>query len=88
MDHGSLALLIPIMALAIPVCAIVFNGLIKVAKYRAGSAGGTDPAAESRLSALEQEVAQLRGELSETQERLDFTERLLARNAESRRLEP
>jgi hypothetical protein len=37
----------------------------------------------SRLDALELEVGDLRRELGEAQERLDFTERMLARRAES-----
>ena len=40
------------------------------------------------LDALEAEVGQLRQELSEAQERLDFTERVLARGPEARRVEP
>jgi hypothetical protein len=40
------------------------------------------------LEALEAEVSKLRQELSETQERMDFTERLLARGPESRRVDP
>jgi len=44
--------------------------------------------AEARFAALEAEVSRLRGELGETQERLDFTERLLAQGSESRRVGP
>jgi len=40
------------------------------------------------LEALEAEVSKLRQELGETQERLDFTERLLAQGSEARRVEP
>jgi hypothetical protein len=43
---------------------------------------------QSQLDLLETEVNQLRGELSETQERLDFTERMLAQGVESRRMGP
>ena len=43
---------------------------------------------EPRLEALEFEVSDLRRELSETQERLDFTERVMAKGQESRRVEP
>ena len=43
---------------------------------------------EDRLEALEIEVGNLRGELNEAQERLDFTERLLAQGLESRRVGP
>ena len=40
------------------------------------------------LEALEAEVSTLRQELGETQERLDFAERLLAQEAEARRVGP
>jgi hypothetical protein len=40
------------------------------------------------LAALEAEVDKLRQELSETQERLDFTERMLAQSRDPRRVEP
>ena len=39
------------------------------------------------LDAVEAEVSKLRQELSETQERLDFTERVLAQGQESRRID-
>ena len=50
-----------------------------------------DPAAlsmsdgQAQLDMLEGELNNLRSELSETQERLDFTERLLAQGLEARR---
>jgi len=40
------------------------------------------------LEALEIEVGQLRQELSEAQERLDFAERMLAQEPEPRRVNP
>ena len=40
------------------------------------------------LEAIETEVSGLRKELSETQERLDFTERMLAQGSEARRMDP
>ncbi len=43
-----------------------------------------DPA---RLDALEGDVANLRRELAEAQERIDFAERVLAQQAEQRRVE-
>ena len=75
MDPGSLAL-------SIPIVAIISAALVKVAKVRA-SAGGLGESAEEihrRLDAMEQDHATLRQELSEAQERLDFTERLLAQH--------
>lgn len=41
---------------------------------------------QAGLEALEAEVSTLRQELSETQERVDFAERLLAQDPETRRL--
>jgi hypothetical protein len=87
MDRQSLALLIPIIALSIPVVAIVINGLVKVARYRAmGSGAEGSGELPGRLDALEQEVDILRHELTETQERLDFAERMLAQGDQPRQL--
>jgi hypothetical protein len=46
------------------------------------------PEAQETLDALEGEMGRLREELSETQERLDFTERMLAQPPEPRRMDP
>lgn len=43
---------------------------------------------QAGLEAVELEMGRLRQELAETQERLDFTERVLAREAEARRVGP
>ena len=43
---------------------------------------------QAGLESLEFEVGKMREQLSETQERLDFTERVLAQNQEARRLNP
>jgi len=48
-------------------------------------AGSDVPA---RFEALEEEVGRLGQELSETQERLDFAERVMAQAAEARRIDP
>jgi hypothetical protein len=40
----------------------------------------------SRFEALEEDVRVIRAELTEAQERIDFTERVLARDAEQRRV--
>ncbi len=47
---------------------------------------GSEP--QARLEALEAEMGNLRQELSEMQERLDFTERMLAQGPEARRVDP
>jgi hypothetical protein len=87
MDRQTMALLIPIAALAIPTAAIVMNGLMKIARMRLEEAriragGPADGLAE--LAALREEVGDLRHELTEVHERLDFTERVLARQREER----
>ena len=79
MDPGSLALLIPIVA-------ILGGVAIKITKVLAATPR-TDPGQNDRLAALEDDVAHLRQELSEAQERIDFTERLLAQSR-TERLEP
>jgi hypothetical protein len=43
---------------------------------------------QARLEVLEAEMSNLQRELSETEERLDFAERLLAQGLESRRVGP
>ena len=88
MDKQILALFIPILALSIPVVAIVFSNLTKMAKLKADSQRALNPDADARLIALEDDVASLRHELMETQERLDFTERLLAQKSSASPNEP
>ncbi len=54
-------------------------------RLRQGPRGGE---LQAGLEALEFEMSTLRQELSETQERLDFVERMLAQGPEPRRVEP
>jgi hypothetical protein len=85
MDKQTLAVLIPVLALCIPVIAIFFNGLAKVMKLR-GPEMGNAPRLQAQVDDLRDNLEQLRRELAETNERLDFTERLLARERERDRL--
>jgi hypothetical protein len=60
-------------------------------RLRQGLGGTALPAgheALAALEALEAEMGKLRQELSETQERLDFAERMLAQGRETRRVGP
>jgi len=80
MDKQSLAILIPLFALAIPIIAIIASSVLKLQKSRMELLrlqGQADPGLLNELDELRHEVQQLRGELTEVQERLDFTERLL-----------
>jgi chromosome segregation ATPase len=87
---GNVAVLIPIFALAIPVAAIVFSGLEKVWRLRVAEAqarlGEREGPEANEFAALRAEVAQMRQELDEVQERLDFTERALTQSRERPRL--
>ena len=55
---------------------------------RRGNQLQAPPEVLDALEAIESEVSGLRRELSETQERLDFTERMLAQGSEARRVDP
>lgn len=86
MNAQMLGVLIPLIALAIPVLAVTFWGLTKLASVRAEQhARLADGEALHRVAALEEQVAVLHQQLSETQERLDFAERLLSRPREEGR---
>jgi hypothetical protein len=86
------ALLIPMIALSIPVVAIVVAGFNKRAqlqleetKLRLGEGGGVHP---EDLDELRSELDQMRAELGDVHERLDFTERLLAQTRDREQLPP
>ena len=75
------------LAPLIPITAILAFAAVKITKVLAGSRGAALPdGAAARLEALEQKVDGLQQELGETQERLDFAERLLSQAREPRRL--
>ena len=90
MDKQIIALLIPIVALSIPLAAVIFYGLLKVARMRLEEArvhaGVLDKGSEAEIAILRDEVGEVRRELGEVQERLDFAERLLSQGREGDRL--
>lgn len=73
-----------VLALMIPIVAIVCGTILKLAGRRAGPGPDATPELNGRLEAVEHEIGMLRQELTETQERLDFTERLLADKSSGR----
>lgn len=90
MDRQSWALLIPIVAMLIPISAIVMGGILKIVRLHVEEAkikaGALPDGAMAELDAVRSEMDQLRHELGEVQERLDFAERLLAQRHDHERL--
>lgn len=82
MDKGTLALFIPIIALAIPLAAVLIKGYHTTIRLRIEEANAQRGVGSGDPEALEQ----LRQEVAEIQERLDFTERMLAQKRDGERL--
>jgi hypothetical protein len=79
MDPRVMALMIPILGMLIGAFAIFARSHLghALAERIAGRAA-VPPALEAEVRELRTEVEAMRAELSETQERLDFAERLLS----------
>lgn len=70
---------------------LIFVGIpavtvLKLARLRAARPQSPSPDVTARLEEVERSMQDLRQELAETQERLDFTERLLSKAREERRI--
>jgi hypothetical protein len=78
------------LAPLIPIAAIIMFGLVQISKHWKAGVQPQNRAAtrqlEERLDAVEEQLSALQGELSDTQERLDFAERVLAQTREPKRL--
>ena len=70
----------------IPIVAIIAVAAVKIARLRATRPASPSADATARLEALEGGVQSLQQELADTQERLDFAERLLSKSREERRI--
>jgi hypothetical protein len=70
----------------IPVVAIIAFAAVKIARIRASAPGAGAADVVARLESLEHTVNLLQQDLSETQDRLDFAERVLSQAREERRL--
>ncbi len=70
----------------IPIVAIVAIAAVKIARVRATRPESLSTDVTARFEALERVVQDLQHELTETQERLDFAERLLGKAREERRI--
>ena len=81
-----------LIGLMIPLLALSIGGTLVLSRTRIGEAiarrisGDTrSPELQAHLETLEDELVSLRGQLAETNERLDFAERLLTRGEEGQR---
>jgi hypothetical protein len=83
MDSETLALMIPVLALSIPVLGILCYGLVRMTRHWADGmswlGGGSSDELIADVAELQRELTALGQDLAETQERLDFAERLLTR---------
>jgi predicted nucleic acid-binding Zn-ribbon protein len=79
MDPGVIGALIPVVA-------IIAVAAVKIARVFAARPQAASSDVASRLETLEHTVQSLQGELAETQERLDFAERLLTKARDQHRL--
>ena len=77
-----------VIAVSIPIVAIIAVAAIKIARIVASRPEAALPSGDvaARLDALERDVDGLQQQLTDTQERLDFAERLLAQAREERRI--
>jgi hypothetical protein len=70
----------------IPIVAIIAFAAVKIARLRATRLEPPSTDVTARLEALERDIQSLQHELAETQERVDFAERLLTQVREERRI--
>ena len=92
MDLEILQGVAELFVVTIPLIVVGVGGLLLLSRSRLGEAiarriGGDSryPAYQEQLDALHDELAGLRNQFSEMQERVDFAERLLSRADDNRR---
>jgi predicted nucleic acid-binding Zn-ribbon protein len=74
------------LAPLIPVVAIIAFAAVKITRIRASRPESASADVTARLEAVEHELQGLQQELAETQERVDFAERLLTKAREERQI--
>jgi hypothetical protein len=77
--------LVPVGSI-VAIIAAIYVAAAKIIRLRATLPESPSADVAARLQALERGVQDLQQELAETQERLDFTERLLTKAREERRI--
>lgn len=75
-----------IVVALIPLAAIIAVAAVKIARLRATPPESLSVNVTARLETLERDLQGVQQELAETQERLDFAERLLSKAREERRI--
>jgi hypothetical protein len=70
----------------IPVVAIIAFAAVKIANIRANRSALASSDMPDRLEILERTVQGIQQDLAETQDRLDFTERVLSQAREEKRI--
>ena len=74
------------LAPLIPVVAIIAVAAVKIVRLRTTAPGAQAIEVLGRVEALERSLQEVQQELAETQERVDFAERLLSQAREERRI--
>ena len=80
------AVTVPTFLLGIPLAWVIMNGCQKVVRLRIEEAKARAGIDRPQDDSLRTEVEQMRRELSEVQERLDFAERVLATGRDREKL--
>jgi hypothetical protein len=75
------------LAPLIPIAAIIAIAAVKIARVRATRPESVSADVTARLDELESTVHVLQQGLAETQDRLDFAERILSKAREERRID-
>jgi hypothetical protein len=95
MDPDMIDGVVALVGLLVPVLGLSVLGLFVLSRSRIGEAVARriagvreDPEVEEQILALQDDVSVLRRQLQETQERLEFAERLLARPELPKELRP
>lgn len=86
MDPGAIVMIVLTVVAAV---TVVLWPLVRALARRLEAKGGRDPALQRELEQVQQRLAEvdaLHGRVADLEERLDFTERLLAQSRESDRL--
>lgn len=86
MDPDIVDGIVAVLGLMVPLLGLSIVGVVVLGRSRLGEAlarrvagGRYGPETDQQIAALQDEMAMLRHQLQETQERVEFTERLLSR---------